>query len=136
MEAPAENLSFPKRSWEITEAGSTTKQHGQTFLWNTVYLRGSEWTSQVALVVKNLPANAGDRRDLDLIPGSGRSSGEGNGNPLQYSCRGNPVDRRAWWASLGSHRVKHKWSHLARRMSRDSKARKSQNSLSNRQWRL
>ena len=57
---------------------------------------------------KNLPANAGDRRDLDLIPGSGRSPGEGNGNPLQYSCLENPVDRRAWWASLGSHRVKHK----------------------------
>jgi len=43
-------------------------------------------TSQVALVVKNLPANAGDARDAGLIPGLGRSPGEGNGNPLQYSC--------------------------------------------------
>ena len=42
-------------------------------------------TSQVALVVKNLPANAGDARDVGLIPGLGRSPGEGNGNPLQYS---------------------------------------------------
>ena len=51
--------------------------------------------SQVALVVKNLPANAGD---VGLIPGSGRSPGEGNGIPLQYSCLGNPMDREAWWA--------------------------------------
>ena len=46
-----------------------------------------------ALVVKNLSDNAGDIRDLGLIPGSGRSSGGGNGNPLQYSCLKNPMDR-------------------------------------------
>ena len=49
-------------------------------------------------MVKNLPANAGDLRDVGSIPGSGRSPGEGNGNPLQYSCLGNPRDRGAWWA--------------------------------------
>ena len=43
------------------------------------------WASQVVLVVRNLPANAGEARDLGLIPGSRRSSGEGNGNLLQYS---------------------------------------------------
>ena len=48
-------------------------------------------------VVKNLPANAGDEGS---IPGSGRSPGEGNGNPLQYSCLGNPRDRRAWRATV------------------------------------
>ena len=47
--------------------------------------------------VKNAPANAGDTRDVGLIPGSGRSPGEGNGNPLQYSCQGKPMDRGAWW---------------------------------------
>ena len=47
-------------------------------------------------MVKNLPANAGDLRDMGLIPGSGRSLGEGNGNPLQYSCLENPMDRGAW----------------------------------------
>ena len=47
-------------------------------------------------VVKNLPANAGD---LSLIPGSGRSPREGNGNPLQCSCLENPVDKRALWAT-------------------------------------
>ena len=59
-------------------------------------LRGA---SQVALVVKNLPANAGDERDVRSIPGSGRSPG-GNGNPLQCSCLENPVDRGAWWATV------------------------------------
>ena len=52
---------------------------------------------------KHLPANAEDTRDVGLIPGSGRSPGRGNGNPLQYSCLGNPIDRRAWWAI--AHRV-------------------------------
>jgi len=50
----------------------------------------------VALVVKSPPANAGDRRDAGWIPGSGRSPGEGNGNPLQYSHLENPMDRGAW----------------------------------------
>ena len=48
-------------------------------------------------VVKNLPANVGN---LGLIPGSGRSPGEGNGNPLQYSCLGNPMDTGAWWPTV------------------------------------
>ena len=52
----------------------------------------------VMLVVKNPLANARDPRDADLIPGLGRSHGEVNGNPLQYSCLKNPMDRRAWWA--------------------------------------
>jgi len=52
------------------------------------------------LVVKNLPANAGDIRDLGLIPGSGRSPGGGHGNPLQYSCLENPMDRKAWQAMV------------------------------------
>ena len=47
-----------------------------------------------------MPANAGDARDTSLIPGSGRSPGGGNGNPLQYSCLGNPMDRGAWWATV------------------------------------
>ena len=44
--------------------------------------------------------NAGDIRDIGLIPGLGRSPGEGNGNPLQYSCLENPMDRGAWWATV------------------------------------
>ena len=62
--------------------------------------------SQVVLVVKNSPANARDVRDAGSIPGSGRFPGEGNGNPLQYSCLENPMDRGAWWATVpGSKRV-------------------------------
>ena len=56
--------------------------------------------SQVALVVKNPPASAGDVRDVSWISGLGTSPGEGNGNPLQYSCLGNPMDRRAWRAAV------------------------------------
>ena len=52
----------------------------------------------MALVVKNPPASAGDIRDVGSIPGSGRSPGEGNCNPLQDSCLENPIERRAWWA--------------------------------------
>jgi len=48
-------------------------------------------------VVKNLPVNAGCQC---LIPGSGKSPGEGNGNPLQYSCLGNPTDRGSWWVTV------------------------------------
>ena len=61
------------------------------------------WSSQVALVVRNPPANVGDARDGGSIPGSGRSPGKGNGNPLQYSCLENPMDGgawQAWWATV------------------------------------
>ena len=53
---------------------------------------------QVALVVKNPPANAGDARDVGLIPGSRRSPGGGNGNSLKYSCLENSMNREAWQA--------------------------------------
>ena len=56
--------------------------------------------SQVALVVKNLPANAGDAKDAGVIPGWGRSPGGGNGNLVQDSCLGNPIDRGAWWTTV------------------------------------
>ena len=55
------------------------------------------------LVVKNLPSSEGDAGDLGSVPGSGRSSGEGNGSPLQYSFLENSMDRGPWWATV--HRV-------------------------------
>ena len=58
------------------------------------------WDSQLALMVKNPPAKAGDMRDTGSISGSGRSPGGGHGNPLQYSCLENPRDRGAWWATV------------------------------------
>ena len=56
--------------------------------------------SQMALVLKNLLANTGDVRDVDLTPGLGRPPREGNGYPLQYSCLENPMDSGAWWATV------------------------------------
>ena len=56
--------------------------------------------SQVVLVVKKLPASVGDERDLGSVLGLGRSPGGGHGNPLQYPCLVNPVDRGAWWAPV------------------------------------
>ena len=67
----------------------------------TIYQFGTSFPRDS--VVKNLPANAGNARDAGSISGLGRSSGEGNANPLQYSCLENPMDRGAWRAIV--HRV-------------------------------
>ena len=67
---------------------------------------------QVVLVVKDLSANVGDVRDVGSIPGLGRSPGEGHGNPLQYSCLKNPMDRGAWRATV--HRVTQSQTRLKR----------------------
>ena len=60
-------------------------------------------------LVKSPPANAGN---VDLSPGSGRSPGEGNGNPIQYSCLRNPMDRGAWWATV--YGVAKNWTQLSK----------------------
>ena len=65
-------------------------------------LEEPDWASQVALVVKKLPASAGNIRDSSLIPGLGRSPGGGRGNPLQYSCQENPMDREDWLVAVQS----------------------------------
>ena len=58
------------------------------------------WGFQVALVVKNPPANAGDARDADLIPELGRAPGVRNSNPLHYSCLENPMGKGAWQSTV------------------------------------
>ena len=70
------------------------------------------WASQVMLVVKNTLANAGDIREMGLIPGSGRSPGGGHGNPLQYSFLENPMDKESWQATV--HRVAKCWTRRKR----------------------
>ena len=70
------------------------QEEGPSLFWTVLFL------NQVALVVRNPPANA---EEMSSILGSERSPGEGNGNPLQDSCLGNPMDRGAWWATV--HRV-------------------------------
>ena len=62
--------------------------------------------------IKSLPANAGDLRNADLIPGLGRSPGGGHGNPLQHSCLEKSMDRGSWWSTV--HRVTKSWTQLKR----------------------
>ena len=94
-------------SWRlIWEAGEATRESGRRgpledrlpaqMIVFTECSPGAR-ASQVVLVVKNPPTNAGDIRDVGSIPRSGRSVGEGHDNPLQYSHLGNPMDREAWW---------------------------------------
>ena len=71
-----------------------------------------DWVSQVTVVVKNPPAIAGDVRDTGLLPGSRRYPGGGHGNPLQYSCLENPLEREAWWVTV--HRVTKSQTRLKR----------------------
>ena len=71
----------------------------------------------MVLVVKNLPANARDVREAVSTPGLGRSPEGGHGNPLQYSCLENPMDRVAWWATV--HGVTKSWTRLSVSMSLD-----------------
>ena len=66
------------------------------------------WASPVAQLARNMPANAGDTKDTGMIPGSGRSPGGGNGNPLQCLCQENPMDSRAWQAAV--HGVTKSWT--------------------------
>ena len=73
-----------------------------------IYINTHIRASQVVLVVKNPPANAGDIRDAGLTPGLGRSPGGGHGNPLHYSCLENPMDRGALQARV--HRVAKSWT--------------------------
>ena len=68
-----------------------TYTHTHTHTHTHIYIY--TWPSQAALVVKNLPASAGDIRDMDSISWSGRSPGGGHGNSLQYSCLKNSIDR-------------------------------------------
>ena len=85
-----------------------------------VCVYGEGGTFQVSLVVKNLPASAGDVRDMGSIPVSGRFPGGGHGNPLQYSCLENPVDRGAWRPAV--HRVAQSRTRLKRLSSSSSRA--------------
>ena len=81
---------------------------GASFWWNSSRCFHIYITSQV---VKNLPATARDMRHLSLTPGLGRSPGGGHGNPHQYSCLENPMDRGAWWATV--HGVTKNWTQLS-----------------------
>ena len=89
-----EELAFERERLEKKKKGG-----GNWYSLICVHYSISCWTSQMALVVKNLPAKAGDVRDVDSVPGLGRSPGGGHGNPLQNPCPENPMDRGAWRAT-------------------------------------
>ena len=77
-----------------------THTHTHTHTYTHIHPSGPKRTSQVVLVVKNPPANAGDIRDSGSISGSGRSPGRGSGHPLQYSCLESPMDRGVWQTTV------------------------------------
>ena len=81
-------------------------------IFKTVYLLMHHGASQVGLVIKNPPSDAGDVRGMGLIPGSGRSPGGGHGNPPQYAHMENPMDRGGWRATV--HLVAKSWIRLKR----------------------
>ena len=95
-------LMMDREAWRAVVHGIAKSQKwlSNWIDWTESPNRSETWASQVALVVKNLLANAGNIRDLGSIPGSGRSPGGGHGNPLQYSCLENLMDRGAWQATV------------------------------------
>ena len=115
-----------KKDWSIVNLQCfrcTAKWFNYTYVHIHIYIciHIHIQASQMALVVKNLPANTGDATDVGPVPGSGRSPGEGNGNPLQYPCLGNSMNRGAWlaivhvvtktWTILSAHTHTHKHTH-------------------------
>ena len=94
--------------FDLLGADCVSGRHGASYpaLVSPVLTRAS----QVVLVVRNPSANAGDMRDVGLIPGTGRSPGGRNGSPLQYSCLENPMDRGAWGATV--HWAANSWTQL------------------------
>ena len=91
--------------WQATVHEVSKSRTGLSYFHFSIYILCA---SQVVLVVKNPPAHAGDARDTVSIPGSRRSPGVGNDNPLQYSGLENPMDREAWWATVqGLQKVGH-----------------------------
>ena len=92
---PGIQLGLPHCRWILDQLSHQENQRrGFKSVWDS---------SQVEIVIKNPPANARDTRDVGSVPRSGRSPVAGHGNPLQYSCLENPMDRGAWWATV--HRV-------------------------------
>ena len=84
----------------LTVLESTAQLFCSVSLFGFVWCFVISWASQVAMVVENLSANAGDERDMDSVPGSGGSPREGNGNRSQYSCLENPRTRGVWQATV------------------------------------
>ena len=98
-------------SWTVKKAECQTVDAFELWCWRRLFRLLGVWGFPRGSVVKTPPTNARDTGDAGSIPGSGRSPGGGNGNPLQYSCLGNPMDRGAWWAAV--HQVAKSWTPLS-----------------------
>ena len=97
--------------WIICSLALKSTSGPQDIFWLILSLFWPDNRIEVSLVVQRLKASACNVGDLGSIPGSGRSPGEGSGNPLQYSCLENPMDGGAWWNIIhGSQRVGHDWA--------------------------
>ena len=107
---PLPPSSKPAMEHLIGPAPTVTPSSGFSSTFNDLCDR----VSQVALVVKDTPANSGDIREAASIPGLRRSPGGRHGNPLQYSCLENPMDREAWWTMV--YRVAKNWTQLSMSM--------------------
>ena len=108
------NQSLPPVKEFITDTAASTAFNLSSNCMIKVHFRHlevGEGTSQGGRVVNNPPANAGNTRDTGSVPGSGRFPGEGNGNPLQYSCLENSMDRGVWWPTV--HGVAKSWTQLS-----------------------
>ena len=106
------NITIWLPKLEVNLSSSVSFLFFPSWAWTIFYLGILQlWISQVALVVKNPPANAGDRRDAGSISELGRSSGERHGNPLQYSCWGIPwTEEPGGLQSMGPQRIGHAWA--------------------------
>ena len=95
-------MCLRSNSWNDYSQDSEGSQPCQSQLGDMGHLSSSKPIKGFSggTVVKNSLANVGDTGDMGQIPRLGRSPGEGNGNPIQYSCMGNPMDREAWWVML------------------------------------
>ena len=112
-ENPASSYSTGDPTWWTLKWNWVRQRCVCTVLWPATLFLGTypEGGLTGGAVVENQPANAGDARHMGLIPGFGRSPGEGNGNPLLYSCLGNSKDRGAWRATV--HGVSKNWTQLS-----------------------
>ena len=118
-------------SWSITTWGPSVQSRSW---WGQEYrrrIRGVPRPRQGfpgGSVVKNPPGSVGDARDFGSIPGSGRSPGEGNGNPLYYACLENSTDRRAWQAAVHGVTKRHGWVNVSMRgRERENRHRETKN---------
>ena len=107
------HLKIHVNSQEILNSQNNSGKGKQSWRAHTSWFENIiklQWASQVVLVLKNPPANAGVVRGTGSIPGSGTVSGGGHSNPFQYSCLENPMDKWAWKATV--HRVAKSWTRL------------------------